>query len=194
VPAPARPAARRSTTPQPSAPVEARQAAEPRYSSTEAEQGEAAPLDVEQPAAKRRRLPADWPMRLVGWVVLVVVAGAAGTWSFSHVYDLAQLGGATDLQAALLPLCVDGLVLLGTVRHFTDKNAGRATDPAAVVAGVSGVLFSLGANGFMAYTNHGPVGAGVALIPPAALALSLHLAFNRHATEAEPCAEAQPTT
>ncbi|MGY3516646.1 DUF2637 domain-containing protein [Micromonospora sp. PTRAS2] len=76
---------------------------------------------------------------LVGAVAVTVVAAIG---SYDHQRELALMAGQTPLLAALLPLSVDGLVLVGTVA----LGDGRRSRWSAWLAFLVGVAASLAAN------------------------------------------------
>lgn len=74
------------------------------------------------------------------------VAGIAAAASYTHMRQLALTYGQTSLLAALLPLSVDGLVIVGAVAMADDKRAGSPVRWSARVAFTVGVVASILAN------------------------------------------------
>lgn len=75
-----------------------------------------------------------------------VVAGVAGFSSYRHIVEVAQRAGEHQAVAAVLPLSIDGLILVGTMAMVEDKRAGRRPRLSARVALGFGVVATLAAN------------------------------------------------
>lgn len=75
-----------------------------------------------------------------------VVAGVAGFSSYRHIVEVAQRAGEHAAVAAVLPLSIDGLIVVGTMAMVEDKRAGRRPRLSARVALGFGVVATLVAN------------------------------------------------
>jgi hypothetical protein len=75
-----------------------------------------------------------------------VVAGVAGFSSYRHIVEVAQRAGEHAAVAAVLPLSIDGLIVVGTMAMVEDKRAGRRPRISARVALGVGVIATLAAN------------------------------------------------
>lgn len=75
-----------------------------------------------------------------------VVAGVAGFSSYRHIVEVAQRAGEHAAVAAVLPLSIDGLIVVGTMAMVEDKRAGRRPRLSARVALGVGVVATLAAN------------------------------------------------
>lgn len=75
-----------------------------------------------------------------------VVAGVAAVASYSHMRDLAAEHGQGTLLANLLPVSVDGLLVVASAVTADDRHAGRQVRLSARVSFVVGVAASIVAN------------------------------------------------
>ncbi|MGH3661469.1 MAG: DUF2637 domain-containing protein [Micromonosporaceae bacterium] len=75
-----------------------------------------------------------------------VVAGVAAVASYTHMRDLAAAHGQPDVLAHLLPLSVDGMLIVSTIAMADDKAAGKTARLSARVSFTIGVVASIGAN------------------------------------------------
>lgn len=75
-----------------------------------------------------------------------VVAGVAAVASYSHMRELAAAHGQGTLLASLLPLSVDGMLIVASVVMADDRAAGRRPRPSAWASFVTGVVASIAAN------------------------------------------------
>jgi hypothetical protein len=75
-----------------------------------------------------------------------VVATIAATASYDHMRELALIHGQGELIASLVPISVDGMLVVATVAMHDDRISGRKVRPAAWVAFCVGVLASVTAN------------------------------------------------
>jgi len=74
---------------------------------------------------------ADQRIRTATASVVVGVAAFAAAVSYSHIYDLARSHGQTRLDAGLMPLSVDGLILAASFVHLHEARLGRSAPPLA---------------------------------------------------------------
>lgn len=79
-------------------------------------------------------------------VTAALVAGVAGFSSYRHIVEVAQRAGEHAAVAAVLPLSIDGLIVVGTMAMVEDKRAGRRPRLSARVALGFGVVATLAAN------------------------------------------------
>ncbi|MEU1604051.1 DUF2637 domain-containing protein [Micromonospora matsumotoense] len=86
------------------------------------------------------------PTRLARDVSTVVVAGIAAWSSWSHMVAVALRFGERPEVAYVLPLSVDGMLVVASAAMVEDKRAGRTVRWSARVAFVVGVAASVGAN------------------------------------------------
>lgn len=117
---------------------------------------------------------------LAGTVAVTVIAAVG---SYDHMRELALRAGQTPLLATLLPLSVDGMILVATLA----LNDGRRSRWSAWLAFLVGVAASLAANVLVAEPN--AVSRVVSAWPAVALLLTVEvLARSGRATQvpAEP--------
>lgn len=84
--------------------------------------------------------------RIIRNVAAAVVATIAAAASYQHMRDLALAHGQGELIASLVPISVDGMLIVSTVAMHDDRLSGRKVRPAAWVAFCTGVLASVTAN------------------------------------------------
>jgi hypothetical protein len=75
-----------------------------------------------------------------------LVAGVAGYASFNHIVSVARDAGEHITVAAVLPLSIDGLIVVGTMAMLDDKRSGRRPRLSGRVALAFGVIATLAAN------------------------------------------------
>jgi hypothetical protein len=75
-----------------------------------------------------------------------VVAGVAGFSSYRHIVEVARAAGEHGSVALVLPLSIDGLIVVGTMAMVDDKRSGRQPRLSARVALGVGVVATLAAN------------------------------------------------
>lgn len=73
-------------------------------------------------------------------------AGVAGFASYQHIVKVAHGFGESFEVAAVLPLSIDGLIVVGTMAMIEDKRAGRRPRLSARVALGFGVVATLASN------------------------------------------------
>src|SRR5512132_4394537 len=84
-------------------------------------------------------------LRWVRYVATGAVAGIAAYVSYRHVREVVRRFEADDV-AALLPLSVDGLLVVASLTMVDDRRAGRPTHWITRLAFRPGLIASLGAN------------------------------------------------
>jgi hypothetical protein len=109
--------------------------------------------------------------RLAFGLSFVTVAGAAAVTSYAHMRDVAILGHQPPALAAVLPLSVDGLLVIASLAMAEDKAQNRHPRTWARVAFWFGAVISLAANIASTAVHHGgdPLSIGVSAWPPLAL-------------------------
>lgn len=75
-----------------------------------------------------------------------LVAAVAGYASYRHIVDVASKAGEHRDVAAVLPLAIDGLILVATLAMLDDKRHGRRPRVSARLALVFGVVSTIAAN------------------------------------------------
>lgn len=109
--------------------------------------------------------------RIAFGLSFVTVAGAAAVTSYAHMRDVAILGHQPSALAAVLPLSVDGLLVIASLALAEDKAMNRHPRTWARVAFWFGAVISLAANIASTAVHHGgdPLSIGVSAWPPLAL-------------------------
>lgn len=108
--------------------------------------------------------------RIVYAASLTTVAGTAAYASYGHMRDLALLGHQSPQLAGVLPLSVDGMMVVATLAIAEDKAQGRRPRTWARVALGLGALVSVAANIASTLVHFGdPLSVAVAAWPPIAL-------------------------
>jgi hypothetical protein len=120
------------------------------------------------------------------WKVLsvLVVAGVAGYVSYWHIHDLALDVGEGQVQAKLLPLSVDGMMLAATINGVQRRQAGLNIGLGSWAAELLGVAVSTAAN--IAAAEPTPQARVFAMWAPVALFISLGLLFSNAHAPADP--------
>ena len=72
-----------------------------------------------------RKTSTDQAIRTATGGVVLAVGGFAGAVSYSHIYDLARQHAQNVLDARLLPLSVDGLIVAASFLILHEARAGR---------------------------------------------------------------------
>lgn len=102
-----------------------------------------------------------------------LVAAVAGFASYQHIYDVATGAGEHTSVASVLPLAIDGLILVATLAMLDDKRNGRRPRMSARVALVFGVLATLAAN--IASANPTLTARLVAAVPAVSFLLAVEV-------------------
>lgn len=113
--------------------------------------------------------------RTAGLVAGAVVALVAGLASYTHMRQLAAEHGEAWL-ANLMPLSVDGLLVVASLVIVTARRTGQRAPALAWLALVTGVVASLAAN--VANAGGDPVSKLVAAWPPLAFAVAFELVLR----------------
>ncbi|MBM0232892.1 DUF2637 domain-containing protein [Micromonospora sp. STR1_7] len=102
-----------------------------------------------------------------------LVAAVAGFASYQHIYDVASTAGEHVSVAAVLPLAIDGLILVATLAMLDDKRHQRRPRLSARVALVFGILATLAAN--VASANPNVTARLVAAVPAVSFLLAVEV-------------------
>ncbi|GAA1778269.1 DUF2637 domain-containing protein [Luedemannella helvata] len=133
--------------------------------------------------------------RLARNLAAAAVAGIAAWSSYWHMVGVALKVGENADVAYVLPLSVDGMLVVASVAMADDKAAGRKVRWSARIAFLAGVLASVGAN--VAHA-HDTIGARiVAAWPAVALLLVVEIlsrAGKRITTTAQMASDVSPST
>jgi hypothetical protein len=114
-----------------------------------------------------------WP-KVISGLALAVVAGTAGVISYTHIYRLTLALHQPVMVARLMPVAVDGLVVVGSVVLLQSAPGQRWLGWVGVGPGVAISLFANVESGI----GYGPLAAAWAGIPAVAFALSTFM-FER---------------
>ncbi|MFI7649993.1 DUF2637 domain-containing protein [Micromonospora sp. NPDC049460] len=106
-----------------------------------------------------------------------LVALVAGYASFSHIYKVARQAGEHVSVASVLPLSIDGLILVGTLAMLDDKRSGRKPRLSARLAVAFGIVATLAAN--IASAQPTWTARAVAAVPPIAFLLAVEVLSRR---------------
>ncbi|MGC5329793.1 DUF2637 domain-containing protein [Micromonospora sp. DT62] len=102
-----------------------------------------------------------------------LVAAVAGFASYQHIYDVASKAGEHVTVSAVLPLAIDGLILVATLAMLDDKRQHRRPRLSARVALVFGILATLAAN--VASANPNVTARLVAAVPAVSFLLAVEV-------------------
>ncbi|WP_433228982.1 DUF2637 domain-containing protein [Micromonospora sp. CA-248260] len=106
-----------------------------------------------------------------------LVALVAGYASFSHIYAVARSAGEHVSVASVLPLSIDGLILVGTLAMLDDKRSNRKPRLSARLAVAFGIIATLAAN--IASAQPTWTARAVAAVPPVAFLLAVEVLSRR---------------
>ncbi|MER7589353.1 DUF2637 domain-containing protein [Micromonospora sp. NPDC127501] len=122
-----------------------------------------------------------------------LVALVAGYASFSHIFKVARQAGEHVSVAAVLPLSIDGLILVGTLAMLDDKRSGRKPRLSARLAVAFGIVATLAANVASAHPTW--TARAVAAVPPVAFLIAVEVLSRRgKLIHPEPVAPVEPVT
>jgi branched-subunit amino acid ABC-type transport system permease component len=130
-------------------------------------------------------------LRAVSAAGLLTIAAIAAIVSYTHIHDVVLAHGETPTAAALIPLSVDGLILVASTTTLADRRAGRPRSHLATAALTLGAGASLAAN--IAHAQPTLTGRAVAAWSPIALALG-HELLLRHLHTNQPQTSARNGT
>jgi len=116
-----------------------------------------------------------------------IVAAVAGYASFRHIVKVAQDAGEHLSVAAIYPLAIDGLILVGTLAMLEDKRDGRKPRLSARLAVAFGIIATLAAN--IASAEPTVKARLVAAVPPIAFLIAVEVLSRRGKLIEEPTPE-----
>lgn len=116
-------------------------------------------------------------LRTVTTLGTVAIAVMAAVVSYRHIHDVVRAYGESPTAAVLVPLCVDGLVLVCSLTLLADQRDGRPRSTLATTGLALGALASLAAN--IAHAEPTAIGRLVAAWPSIAFAISHELLLDR---------------
>src|SRR6266540_3390479 len=122
-------------------------------------------------ATARKRTKVNWQLWLIRGASAVIGADVAWV-SYWHMVKVATLAGEDRLSAHLLPLVPDALMAIALVKIASA--CGRVARVVWITL-VTGLGLSFAANGLSAWERHSWLAVGVAMVPPAALALTVEM-------------------
>lgn len=106
-----------------------------------------------------------------------LVAAVAGYASYTHIFKVATEAGEHASVAAVVPLSIDGLILVGTLAMLEDKRSGRRPRLSARLAVAFGVVATLAAN--IASAQPSTSARLVAAVPPLAFLIAIEVLSRR---------------
>jgi Protein of unknown function (DUF2637) len=120
------------------------------------------------------------------------VAAVAGYSSYRHIVHVALAAGEHHTVAAVLPLAIDGLIVVGTLAMLEDKAAGRIPRMSARFALGFGIVATLAAN--VASAADTWTARAVAAVPAIAFLIAVEVLSRsgKVRAEAEAGAEVEP--
>lgn len=126
---------------------------------------------------KLTRPNVDTLIRGAAHVGVSMVAGIAFVISYTHAYEVAIQYGESGMVARLVPLVIDGLLIVASVVQLDAARRGRKAGWLSWLALVVGILLTLGANVLHGIAN-GIVGAIIASLPAVTLTISFELLMH----------------
>lgn len=130
--------------------------------------------------------------RRLGYVSsFLLVAGVAARVSYGHIREVALYGHQPGEVAALLPLAVDGMMLIATLAMAEDKAANRKPRGWARWGFWFGAVISTAANVAATVVQHGwePLAIGVAALAPILLLWAIEIVARPGKPNPEPATE-----
>jgi Protein of unknown function (DUF2637) len=113
-----------------------------------------------------RRLTADRYIRVSAALTVVAVAMFAAIISYSHIYTVSRAHGESVLDARLLPLSVDGLILAASLTAFYASRNRLPVPALARLMLVLGIGATIAVNWLFGFT-HGVLGGLLSAWPAA---------------------------
>lgn len=130
--------------------------------------------------------------RRAGYILsFLMVAGVAARVSYSHIRDVALYAGQPAEVALLLPLAVDGMMLIATLAMAEDKAATRNPRGWARTGFWFGAVVSTTANIAATVVQQGwrPISIGVAALAPVLLLWAIEIVAKPGKPKATPVEE-----
>jgi hypothetical protein len=131
--------------------------------------------------------------RRAGYILsFLMVAGVAARVSYSHIRDVASYAGQPREVALLLPLAVDGMMLIATLAMAEDKAANRNPRGWARFGFWFGAGVSIAANVAATVVQQGwrPISIGVAALAPVLLLWAIEIVSRPGKAKPAPVEEA----
>lgn len=119
----------------------------------------------------------DQVIRWASTISVIVLAGIAAVISYKHMYQLVLRYGETSWTAALLPVSVDGMIVVASMSLLVDSRQGRRSGLLPWTLLVLGSAASLAAN--VAVAEPSLVGRLIAAWPSCALIGSYELLMRQ---------------
>jgi len=132
------------------------------------------------------------PTRFARNVSAAIVAGIAGYASYWHQVSVATLAGERAELAHVIPLSVDGMLVVASIVMVDDRQNGRKPRMSARVSFALGILASIGAN--VAAAQPTLLGRLVAAWPAMALLLVVEMLSRKGKLDREPAVTAPSVT
>ena len=126
--------------------------------------------------------------RRAGYILsFLMVAGVAARVSYSHIRDVALFGHQPGEVATLLPLAVDGMMLIATLAIAEDKAANRNPRGWARFGFWFGAVISTVCNIAATVVQYGwePLAIGIAALAPVLLLLAIEIVARPGKPKAE---------
>jgi len=120
--------------------------------------------------------------RRIGLVIsFLIVAGTAAVSSYTHIRDVALYGHQSSLVAHLLPLSIDGMLLIASIAMADDKANDRRPRGWARFGFWGGAAISTAANISATVVAWGvdPIGIFTAAIAPLVLLMSIEIVSRK---------------
>jgi len=119
---------------------------------------------------------ADRYIRLSTMLTVICIATFAAIISYEHIYDVSHTHGQTSLDARLLPLSVDGLILAASLTAFYASRNRLSVPFLARFALVLGIGATIAVN--MIYgVKYGPLGAALSAWPAVSFIVAVELSI-----------------
>lgn len=120
--------------------------------------------------------PSNW-RRFGNAISFLLVAGTAAASSYTHIVEVALYGHQSRLVSHLLPLSIDGMLLIATLAMSEDKANDRHPRGWARIGFWGGAVVSTAANIAATVVAWGtePVGIAIAAVAPVMLLISIEI-------------------
>lgn len=128
----------------------------------------------------------DWRetiLVILGTFFVLIVGGITGFMSWGHITEVGL--SVAEPAAVFLPVCVDGMMLAGTVLGALDRLRVMRTRVWAIIGLWLGSLLTLGFNTLSAY-ERGPAAMAVAMLPAVTFLTSVEMIFHPGRVPLEP--------
>jgi hypothetical protein len=116
----------------------------------------------------------DKTIRGSAYAVVTVLAGIAAFISYNHIYEVVTSYGETGGVATLVPVVIDGLLVVASITMLDDARNDRRKHWLSRVALGVGIALTLAANVLHGWSS-GPIGSIIAALPAVTLTISFEL-------------------